>query len=521
MRLLLGPRVPRNSAFQTSSLELQPLLQRSWADLRLCNELLLKPLSLFWCISSKRVHVTSGDPDGSLYDTYAENKDIISDLLIKIEETLTVNTVKEDTLKNATHNSESKNNLKLPVFTGDLSSWLSFKEIFTNAIEKNSELSETAKLSYLISSLKGDPAKLISGFTISDENYKQAWETLLNLYDDKKNLANSLLSKFINAKPIKPNNEKSILDLLDTCNPAIRNLKSLKFEFVNLILVFIVQEKLDESLRKQWELSLDSEKFPTYDNLVSFIESHARSIRNSNSDHLNALCKPGCMNGGVCVAPNKCRCKPGYVGNSCNKAVCQYGCKNGGECVAPNKCVCRSGFSGKDCSQPHCDPACQNGGECVKPYFCHCPPGTRGNFCEKFHCKPDCQNGGICIGTGKCSCSRGYTGYNCEKAYCPGGCLNGGKCGKTGKCLCPLGFTGLHCEIKKPCKYVEIKEPYKRGFKQKVTTQAKVPCGAWGWKSCTKTKVHYEMVYKTFYKTSYECEGTRKDYPDYQRMKTA
>ncbi|GBN02716.1 hypothetical protein AVEN_67221-1, partial [Araneus ventricosus] len=46
--------------------------------------------------------------------------------------------------------------------------------------------------------------------------------------------------------------------------------------------------KLDESLRKQWELSLDSEKFPTYDDLVSFIEKHARSIRNANSDHLTS-----------------------------------------------------------------------------------------------------------------------------------------------------------------------------------------------------------------------------------------
>ncbi|GIZ01743.1 EGF-like domain-containing protein [Caerostris extrusa] len=187
-----------------------------------------------------------------------------------------------------------------------------------------------------------------------------------------------------------------------------------------------------------------------------------------------------------------------YVGNSCHKAVCQYGCKNGGECVAPNKCVCRSGFSGKDCSQAHCDPEI---------------------FVKNLFASPECQNGGVCVGKGKCSCVRGYTGYSCEKAYCPGNCLNGGKCGKTGKCSCPLGYTGSHCEIKKPCKFVEIKEPYKRGYKQKVTTQAKVPCGAWGWKSCTKTKVHYEMVYKTFYKTSYECEGIQKNYPDYQKLK--
>lgn len=233
-----------------------------------------------------------------------------------------------------------------------------------------------------------------------------------------------------------------------------------------------------------------------------------------------ALCKPSCLNGGSCVAPNKCRCKPGYIGKSCHKAICQQGCKNGGECVAPNKCACRSGFTGKDCGEPLCDPVCQNGGTCVKPYFCHCPPGTKGAFCEKLTCKIDCLNGGTCISPGTCACARGFTGYNCEQTYCPGGCFNGGKCGKTGKCSCPSGYSGLHCEIRKPCKFVEVKEPYKRGFKRKVATHVKVPCGAWGWKMCTKTKVHYETVYKTFFRTSYECETLHSKYPEYHKLKT-
>ncbi|GBM05677.1 hypothetical protein AVEN_186308-1 [Araneus ventricosus] len=123
-------------------------------------------------------YLLSGDPDGSLYEIYTVNKDIITDLLVEIEEILIVKTKEENvSTNNSSRNFENKNNLKLPklelpVFSGDLSAWLSFKEIFINAIDKNYELSETAKLSYLISSLNGDPAKLISGFSISDENYK-------------------------------------------------------------------------------------------------------------------------------------------------------------------------------------------------------------------------------------------------------------------------------------------------------------------------------------------------------------
>lgn len=219
-----------------------------------------------------------------------------------------------------------------------------------------------------------------------------------------------------------------------------------------------------------------------------------------------ALCKPTCRNGGVCIAPKKCQCKNGYFGRYCEKASCHQGCKNGGRCVAPGKCACRSGYSGKDCGEPVCEPKCQNGGHCVQPYSCHCPPSTKGAFCEKFVCQPQCQNGGKCIGPGKCLCHKGFSGKQCEKAYCSGGCKNGGRCGKTGKCICSTGYKGLRCETR-TCKVVPQKEPYKRGYRKKAVSTEKVPCGPLGWKQCTKTKVHYKMVYKTFYRTTYLCDS--------------
>lgn len=32
-----------------------------------------------------------------------------------------------------------------------------------------------------------------------------------------------------------------------------------------------------------------------------------------------ATCEPRCMNGGRCVAPNKCSCPSGYKGKKCHK----------------------------------------------------------------------------------------------------------------------------------------------------------------------------------------------------------
>lgn len=54
----------------------------------------------------------------------------------------------------------------------------------------------------------------------------------------------------------------------------------------------------------------------------------------------------------------------------CSVAVCENGCLNGGRCVAPNRCVCPYGFTGAQC---------ERGNErhtvgFTSPSLCHCSP---------------------------------------------------------------------------------------------------------------------------------------------------
>jgi len=48
----------------------------------------------------------------------------------------------------------------------------------------------------------------------------------------------------------------------------------------------------------------------------------------------------------------KCRCKSGFTGDGryC-VPICDPSCLNGGECVAPNKCLCRGGYEGSSCEK--------------------------------------------------------------------------------------------------------------------------------------------------------------------------
>uniref|UniRef100_A0A8D1XMI3 von Willebrand factor D and EGF domain-containing protein n=1 Tax=Sus scrofa TaxID=9823 RepID=A0A8D1XMI3_PIG len=156
-------------------------------------------------------------------------------------------------------------------------------------------------------------------------------------------------------------------------------------------------------------------------------------------------CRPPCQHGGTCLAGNLCTCPYGFVGPRCETMVCNRHCENGGECLTPDVCQCKPGWYGPTCSTALCDPVCLNGGSCNKPNTCLCPDGFFGAQCQNAVCHPPCKNGGHCIRNNVCTCPKGYTGRRCQKSICDPMCMNGGKCVGPNLCSCPSGWIGNQC----------------------------------------------------------------------------
>ncbi|UYV69842.1 hypothetical protein LAZ67_7000944 [Cordylochernes scorpioides] len=95
-----------------------------------------------------------------------------------------------------------------------------------------------------------------------------------------KNASYAQVSKIFSLRAIKNPSAKCLHEFMDVCNEAIRNLETLELKrnkLVDVILVHFLQQKLNENLRLDWELSVDN-TLPSYDKFIAFISRHARSM---------------------------------------------------------------------------------------------------------------------------------------------------------------------------------------------------------------------------------------------------
>nr|XP_033335205.1 uncharacterized protein LOC117225637 [Megalopta genalis]XP_033335206.1 uncharacterized protein LOC117225637 [Megalopta genalis]XP_033335207.1 uncharacterized protein LOC117225637 [Megalopta genalis]XP_033335208.1 uncharacterized protein LOC117225637 [Megalopta genalis] len=155
--------------------------------------------------------------------------------------------------------------IDLPQFDGRLERWITFKDTFQNTIHAHPHLTDVQKLSYLRLSLTGKAASAIDSLPISENNYKAAWEQLVEDYDNTRALVLRHTSLLIDTPAMPDNSADSIRDLVNHMQAHIRSLQALGRSRENIahdLLTNIAIAKMNPDTRKTWETTLVGTNMP-------------------------------------------------------------------------------------------------------------------------------------------------------------------------------------------------------------------------------------------------------------------
>lgn len=164
--------------------------------------------------------------------------------------------------------------VKLPVFSGNLDSWMNFHDLFVSLVHTSHELSNIQKFYYLRSSLSGDALKLIQTIAITANNYIVAWSLLENHYQNPARLKKSYVDSLFEFPSLKRESATELRSLVEKFEANVKVLKQLgeKTEFWDVILIRMLSIRLDPTTRRDWEEFSSTQAAISFQNLTSFIQ---------------------------------------------------------------------------------------------------------------------------------------------------------------------------------------------------------------------------------------------------------
>ncbi|GFX79346.1 integrase catalytic domain-containing protein [Trichonephila clavipes] len=169
--------------------------------------------------------------------------------------------------------------INLPEFSGQYIDWLQFKSQFVSLIHDNACLSDSQKLYYLQSALKGHAKQLQ---TVND-SYSSLFEALEGRYENKRLIVNSHIAELLNPNKIKFESAFHLRSLIDSIQSHLRALKQLELEpnaLCESMLIFVITQRLDDESRKQYEMELHSNDLPKWDNFLDFLIKRSQALEN-------------------------------------------------------------------------------------------------------------------------------------------------------------------------------------------------------------------------------------------------
>lgn len=137
----------------------------------------------------------------------SEAQDLFDNTIIKIE---------EKKAGTSTKRSVKLPLLNIPIFDGSYSAWKSFYDLFEQAVNRDTSVSNVEKFQLLKTLVTGEASQIIKHLQITEDNFKPAWELLQNRYNNERRLIETYVKGIPNQPRISSESAAALKKLHDT-----------------------------------------------------------------------------------------------------------------------------------------------------------------------------------------------------------------------------------------------------------------------------------------------------------------
>lgn len=184
--------------------------------------------------------------------------------------------------------------ITLDVFNGEYNKWSEWRAMYDSLVHQNEKLTATQKFHYLKRSLGDVAERILSGWQVTGENYDQAYNTLINVFENKYRIIISHLDELMKLEQNKLETIESLRKLIDTTNKVLRQLRVIgcPVEHWDHLIVYVLIARMAPRTLQAWETSQDLQEMPTLKEILNFLERRSRGIINLQQNQSTTTVDP-------------------------------------------------------------------------------------------------------------------------------------------------------------------------------------------------------------------------------------
>ncbi|CAI6362986.1 unnamed protein product [Macrosiphum euphorbiae] len=169
--------------------------------------------------------------------------------------------------------------LEIPIFSGKFEEWSTFKDLFLTMVHY-SEINSVQKFVYLRMHLSRDALSLIQNVVTTADNYSDAWNTVVERYDNKRILIQSYTKNIYELEPMQKESSVRLRKFTADLNMNMQALKALGHDpdAWGALLLHVILVKLDYNTIRNWESIAAKNTLPAVKELITFLNERCQIL---------------------------------------------------------------------------------------------------------------------------------------------------------------------------------------------------------------------------------------------------